>query len=67
LAAALTLDVVGRTIARVSVKEFMANYRAARALLGKGREAGEGAAGLSKSSAMKDARKAAVKKTKPKK
>ena len=31
----LALDVVGRTIARVPVEEHMANYRAARALLGK--------------------------------
>ncbi len=44
----LALDVVGRTVARVSAEEHMANYRAARALLGKGRHAGEGAAGLSK-------------------
>ena len=40
----------------------MANYQAARALMGKGRNAGEGAAGLSKSSAKKGARKSAVKK-----
>ena len=33
----------------------MANYQAARALLGKGRNAGEGAAELSKSSAKKSA------------
>ena len=33
----------------------MANYRAARALADKGRNAGEGAAGLSKSSAKKAA------------
>jgi hypothetical protein len=51
----LALDVVGRTVARVSVEEHMANYQAARALLGKGRNAGEGAAGLSKSSAKKAA------------
>jgi hypothetical protein len=63
----LALDVVGRTVARVSAEEHMANYRAARALLGKGRNAGEGAAGLSKSSAKKGARKSAVKKAKPKK
>jgi uncharacterized protein YdhG (YjbR/CyaY superfamily) len=63
----LALDVVGRTVARVSVEEHMANYRAARALLGKGRNAGEGAAGLSKSSAKKGARNSAVKKAKPKK
>ena len=41
----------------------MANYQAARALMGKGRNAGEGAAGLSKSSAKKGAKK----KAKPKK
>ncbi len=32
----LALDVVGRTVARVSAEEHMANYRAARALMGKG-------------------------------
>ncbi len=37
----LALDVVGRTVARVSAEEHMANYQAARALLGKGRNAGE--------------------------
>ena len=46
----LALDVVGRTVARVSVEEHMANYRAARALMGKG-----------KSSTKKGARKSAVK------
>jgi hypothetical protein len=46
---------------RVSAQEHMANYKAARALMGKGRNAGEGAAGLSKSSAKKGARKSAVK------
>jgi hypothetical protein len=55
----LALDVVGRTVARVSAEEHMANYQAARALLGKGRNAAEGAAGLSKSSAKKT--KSAVK------
>jgi hypothetical protein len=45
----------------------MANYRAAKVLLGKGRNAGEGAAGLSKSSAKKGAKKSAMKKAKPKK
>ena len=35
----LALDVVGRTVARVSAHEHMANYRAARALLGKGKKA----------------------------
>ena len=33
----LALDVIGRTVARVPVEEHMANYRAARALLGKGK------------------------------
>jgi hypothetical protein len=32
----------------VSAEEHMANYRAARALMGKGRNAGEGVAGLFK-------------------
>ncbi len=45
----------------------MANYRAARALMGKGHNPGEGTAGLSKSSAKKGATKSAVKKAKPKK
>ena len=53
---------VGRTVARVSAEEHMANYQAARALMGKGRNAGEGAAGLSKSSAKKGVKKSAVKK-----
>ena len=35
----LALDVVGRTVARVPVEEHMANYRAARALLGKSKKA----------------------------
>ena len=52
----LALDVVARTVARVSAEEHMANYQAARALMGKG-----------KSSAKKGARKSAVKKAKPKK
>jgi uncharacterized protein YdhG (YjbR/CyaY superfamily) len=34
----LALDVVGRTVARVSADEHMANYRAARALLGRGKQ-----------------------------
>ena len=51
-----TFKTVGRTVARVSVEEHMANYRAARALMGKG-----------KSSAKKGAKKSAVKKAKPKK
>src|SRR3954454_2753690 len=33
----LALDVVGRTVARVPVKEHMANYQAARELMGKGK------------------------------
>jgi uncharacterized protein YdhG (YjbR/CyaY superfamily) len=60
----LALDVVSRTVARVSVEEHMANYRAARALLGKGRNAGEGAAGLSKSSTKKGTTKSEVNKAK---
>jgi uncharacterized protein YdhG (YjbR/CyaY superfamily) len=48
----LALDVVGRTVARVPVQEHIANYKAARALLGKGKH------GASKST---------VKKAKPKK
>ena len=47
---------VGRTVARVSAEEHMANYRAARALLAKG-----------KTSAEKDVKKSTVKKAKPKK
>ena len=47
---------VGRTVARVSAEEHMANYQAARALMGKG-----------KSSTKKGAKKSAVKKAKPKK
>lgn len=34
----LALEVVGRTIARMPAKEHMANYRAQRALLGKGKK-----------------------------
>ena len=37
----LALDVVSRTVARVSVEEHIANYRAARALLGKGKDKGK--------------------------
>jgi S-formylglutathione hydrolase FrmB len=51
----LALDVVGRTVARVSAEDHMANYQAARALMGKG-----------KTSAKKGAKKSAVKKAKPK-
>ena len=46
----LALDVVGRTVARVSAEEHMANYQAARALMGK-----------AKSSAKKGAKKSVVK------
>ena len=35
----LALDVVGRTVARVPAEEHMANFRAARALLGKEKKA----------------------------
>jgi hypothetical protein len=52
----LALDVVGRTVARVSVEEHMVNYRAARALLGKG-----------KSSANHTTTKSALRKVKLKK
>ena len=55
------------TVARVSAEEHMANYPAARALISKGRNAGEGEAGLSKSTAKKGAKKSAVKKVKLKK
>jgi hypothetical protein len=47
----LALDVVGRIGACVHVQEHIANYRAARALLGKG---------TSRSNAKKSVRKAAV-------
>ena len=53
MAAARALDVIGRTVARVSAEEHMANYQAARA--------------RGKSSAKKAARKSAAKKAKPKK
>ena len=49
------------------MEEHTTNYRAAKAFMGKGRNAGEGAAGLSKSSAKKGAKKSAVKKAKSKK
>ena len=52
----LPLDVIGRTIARVPVEEHIANYQAARALLGKGQTA-----------AKKPSRPSALKKGKPKK
>ena len=52
----LALDVVGRTVARVSVAEHMATYQTARASLGKGASGAQKAMG-----------KATVKKAKPKK
>jgi hypothetical protein len=62
-------------VARVSAKEHITTYRAARALADKGRNAGEGAAGLSGNGLRKQtaglskssAKKSAVKKAKPKK
>jgi uncharacterized protein YdhG (YjbR/CyaY superfamily) len=48
----LPLEVIGRTIARVPVEEHIANYKAARALLGKGKSS---------------AKKSAAKKAKPNK
>lgn len=47
----LALDVVTRTVARVPVKEHVANYVAARALLGKGKA--KGGAGKSAARSMK--------------
>ena len=47
-----TRALAGRTVARVSTEEHMANYQAARALMGKGKSS---------------AKKSAVKKAKPKK
>jgi hypothetical protein len=44
-------DLISRTVTRVSVEEHIANYQAARALMGKG---------------MSSAKKSAVKKAKPK-
>jgi hypothetical protein len=68
----LALDVVGRIVARVSVEEHMANYRAARALMGKGnselRNSSRGRRVRERgSSAKMGATKSAVKKAKPKK
>lgn len=40
----LALDVVSRTVARIPVEEHIANYRAARALVGKNRNASRGTA-----------------------
>jgi hypothetical protein len=44
----LAVDVVGRTVARVSAEEHIANYRAARALLGKGKRGAKKAGGGSR-------------------
>jgi uncharacterized protein YdhG (YjbR/CyaY superfamily) len=52
----LALDVVGRTIARVPVAQHVANYKAARALMGKG-----------KTDAKKGDNKSVTKKSKAKK
>ncbi len=61
------------TVARVPAEEHMANYQAARSLMGKGRKAGEGAAGLSRTGcaataglSKSSARHSAVKKPKSK-
>ena len=59
----------------MSAEEHIANYQAARALMGKGRNAGGGAAGLSRNGLRKQtaglfkssAKKGAKKKAKPKK
>ena len=55
----LALDVVGRTIARVPVREHMANYQAARALLKNGKPGTKKGAG--KSAAKKSKRNKSAK------
>ncbi len=60
---ALALDVVGRTVARVSAEDHMANYQATRC---KSRSTSEGAAGISKSSTKKAVPKSVVRKAKTK-
>jgi hypothetical protein len=60
LAAALALDVIGCTVARVSAEEHMANYQAARALMRNGNSERVRERGSS-------AKKGAVKKAKSKK
>src|SRR5215831_13752553 len=62
----LSLDVIGRTVARLPVEEYVADYRAARARMGKGRNAGKAASGSSKNSTKADKKPAATK-TKAKK
>jgi hypothetical protein len=47
----LALDVVESTVARLPVEDYTAGYQAMRDAMGKGRKAGEGAAGLSKGNA----------------
>lgn len=49
----LALDVVGRTIARVPVKEHIANYEAARALLSKNKDKAKDKSSSKKSSKRK--------------
>ena len=63
----LARNVVGRTVARVSAEEHMANYQAARALMGKGRNAGDASGRAFKEQRKKRAKKSAVKKAKPQK
>ena len=64
----LALDVVGRTVARVSVEEHMANYQAARALLGMGNsELRNPSRARRVRERGSNAKKGAVKKAKPKK
>ena len=63
----LALDVVGRTVARVSAEEHMANYQVARALLGKGKSELRNSSRARRvrergSRAKKGARKSSVKK-----
>jgi hypothetical protein len=45
---------VGRTVARVSVEEHMANYQAARALLGKGKKGAKKSAAKNGAKGMSD-------------
>ncbi len=57
----LALDLVGRTIARVPVQEHIANYKAARGLLGKGGSKVKSSK-VSKADPKKNAGKSAVQK-----
>jgi hypothetical protein len=54
---ALALDVVESTVARLPVEDYTAGYQAMRDAMGKGRNAGKGAAGLSKGKAKPAAKK----------